>query len=82
MIQAPARLSARFGTLFDYAGVEDCTEHDLRHEATCQWVTMRRPDGHWTFSEIEVCKIMGWKDTRMMLRYASLRGSDLSSRMG
>ena len=77
-----ARLSARFRTLFDYAGVEDCTEHDLRHEATCQWVTMRRPDGHWTFSEIEVCKIMGWKDTRMMLRYASLRGSDLASRMG
>ena len=77
-----ARLSARFRTLFDYAVVEDCTEHDLRHEATCQWVTMRRPDGHWTFSEIEVCKIMGWKDTRMMLRYASLRGSDLASRMG
>jgi integrase len=76
------RLSARFRTLFAYAGVEDCTEHDLRHEATCQWVTMRRPDGHWTFSEIEVCKILGWKDTRMMLRYASLRGSDLASRMG
>lgn len=76
------RLSQRFATLFDNADVDDCMEHDLRHEATCQWVTMRRPDGHWTFSEIEVCKIMGWKDTRMMLRYASLRGSDLASRMG
>jgi len=76
------RLSQRFGTLFEYAGVADFTEHDLRHEATCEWVSMRQSNGHWTFSETEVCKMMGWKDTRMMLRYASLRGSDLSSRMG
>jgi integrase len=76
------RLSARFATLFAYAGVADFTEHDLRHEATCEWVSMRIPNGHWTFSETEVCKMMGWTDTRMMLRYASLRGSDLSSRMG
>jgi integrase len=74
-------LSQRFATLFDYAGVPDCTEHDLRHEATCRWVTLRDASGHWVFSETEVCKILGWSDTRMMLRYASLRGEDLSARL-
>lgn len=78
--RASGRLTARFRTLFDYAGVPDMTEHDLRHEATCRWVELRNASG-WVFSEIEVCKIMGWTDTRMMLRYASLRGADLASRL-
>ena len=82
MPKCSSRLSGRFKTLFDYAGVPDCTEHDLRHEATCRWVVLRNPAGHWVFSEIEVCKIMGWKRTDMMLRYASLRGEDLSARLG
>ena len=77
-----ARLSSRFATLFDYAGVPDFTEHDLRHEATCRWAVLRNPAGHWIFSETEICKIMGWKDANMMLRYASLRGEDLSARLG
>jgi integrase len=75
------RLSARFAKLFDYAGVTDMTEHDLRHEATCRWVLMRRPSGSWAFSDIEICRIMGWKDPRLMVRYASLRGEDLSARL-
>ena len=76
------RLSVRFGKLFEYAGVEDMSEHDLRHEATCRWVQMRDPKrGGWMFSEIEICRIMGWTDTKMMLRYASLRGEDLAARM-
>lgn len=79
---ATGRLSHRFATLFDFSKVEDFTEHDLRHEATCRWFTRRQPNGHWVFSEIEVCKIMGWSDTRMALRYASLRGEDLSARLG
>lgn len=79
---ATGRLSARFATLFDFAQVPDCTEHDLRHEATCRWVELRDPAGRWVFSEIEVCKIMGWSDFKMMLRYASLRGEDLSARLG
>lgn len=78
--RATARLSNRFTTLFEYAGVADFTEHDLRHEATCRWVELRHR-GHWVFSEIEVCRIMGWTDTRMMLRYASLRGEDLANRL-
>jgi len=81
MRRCGSRLSARFAGLFDYARVPDFTEHDLRHEATCRWVELRNERG-WVFSEIEVCKIMGWKDTKMMLRYASLRGEDLSARLG
>lgn len=75
------RLSQRFRTIFSYANCPDLTEHDMRHEATCRWVTMRAPGGGWLFSDIEVCKLMGWTDPRMMLRYASLRGEDLSSRL-
>ena len=76
------RLSARFGTLFAYAGVTDMTEHDLRHCATCMWFGLRDAGGRWVFSEIEICRIMGWSDTRMALRYASLRGEDLAARLG
>lgn len=75
------RLSARFAVLFDYAGIKDFTEHDLRHEATCRWVEMRSPRGGWAFTETEICRLMGWSDPRMLLRYASLRGEDLAARM-
>lgn len=76
-----SRLSHRFMVLFDYAGVPHFTEHDLRHEACCRWVMLRGKDGGWLFNEIEICKIMGWTDTKMMLRYASLRGEDLAGRL-
>ncbi len=76
------RLSARFATLFDYAQVPDCTEHDLRHCATCAWFELRDASGRWVFSEIEICRILGWSDTRMALRYASMRGEDLAARLG
>lgn len=77
-----ARLSARFAVLFDYAQVPAMTEHDLRHEATCRWVQMRAPRvGGWAFSDVEICRIMGWADTKMMVRYASLRGEDLAARL-
>lgn len=79
--KAQGRLTQRFSGLFDYARVEDFTEHDLRHEAACRWFELRNDRG-WVFSEVEVCRMMGWTDTRMALRYASLRGEDLSSRLG
>jgi integrase len=78
--KASSKLSRRFANLFDYAKVPGFTEHDMRHEAACRWFELRNDRG-WVFSEIEVCRIMGWKDTRMALRYASLRGEDLSSRL-
>jgi integrase len=74
------KLSRRFAGLFDYAKVNDFTEHDLRHEAACRWFELRNERG-WIFSEIEICRIMGWERTDMALRYASLRGEDLASRL-
>lgn len=78
--RAQLRLTARFKTLFAYAEVAECTEHDLRHEAACRWFTLKTDRG-WVFSELEICKIMGWSDPRMALRYLSLRGEDLSARL-
>lgn len=71
-----------FGRLFRSAGVENLTEHDLRHEACCRWFEMRDKDGRWMFSDVEICRVMGWSNYSMILRYASLRGSDLASRFG
>ena len=79
--KAGSKLSSRFKTLFEYANVMNFVEHDLRHEATCRWFDRRDPQGRWVLSEIEICRIMGWKDTRMALRYASIRGEDLASRL-
>ena len=78
---ATRRLSARFASLFRYAEVPAMTEHDLRHEATCRWVTLRDADGRWVFSDVEIARIMGWSNLAMMLRYASLRGEDLAARL-
>lgn len=75
--RASKRITVRFGTLFAYAGVEDLTEHDLRHEAACRWFELRKPDGSWALSDVEICRIMGWSDYSMILRYASLRGEDM-----
>lgn len=79
--KASKRLSRRFSKLFDYAGVGHLTEHDLRHEACCRWIELRNAEGRWVFSDVEVCRIMGWSSTAMMLRYASLRGEDLADRL-
>jgi integrase len=79
---ATRRLSARFRTLFDYAGAAGLTEHDLRHEATCRWFELRDAAGRWVFADVEVARIMGWSSLAMALRYASLRGEDLAARLG
>ena len=76
-----SRLTSRFRTLFDYAGVPDFTEHDLRHEATCRWATMRDASGRWMWSELEICKVMGWTKLEMFQRYASLRSEDFADRL-
>ncbi|RYF81147.1 MAG: hypothetical protein EOO29_11445 [Comamonadaceae bacterium] len=75
------RLTGRFKTLFAYADVPDFTEHDLRHEACCRWVSLKDKDGRWMFTDSEICRVMGWSDPRLMLRYMSLRGEDLSARL-
>lgn len=78
--RATSNLSRAFGRLFEYAQCEGLTEHDLRHEACCRWVELRNSRGSWMFSDTEICRILGWSDPRMMLRYASLRGTDLVAR--
>jgi integrase len=81
LARATSKLSVRFGNLFDYADVKGFTEHDLRHEATCRWFELKTPKGGWVFSDLEICKIMGWTSTKMALRYLSLRGEDLANRL-
>lgn len=76
---ASNRLSKRFAGLFEYARVPDFSAHDLRHEAACRWFERRRADGAWVFSDMAICKIMGWSDPKMALRYAALRGEDLAA---
>ena len=80
--RATASLSARFRTLFGYAQVPDFTEHDLRHEATVHWLLTRDTAGRWAFTEMEICRFMGWADPKMMLRYASVRGEQWAARLG
>lgn len=81
MKRATNQLTSRFRSLFRHVGIPDMKEHDLRHEACCRWFELRGKDGRWVFSDVEICKIMGWSDYSMVLRYASLRGEDLSSRL-
>ena len=78
LARTTSRVSSAFSSVLDHAGCADITEHDLRHEATCRWVLMRRADGAWLKSEVEIAKIMGWSSLAMFLRYASLRGEDLA----
>lgn len=75
------RLSSRFATTFEYAGCEDLTEHDLRHEATIRWMLMRDGSGRWLFRPEEVRRITGHENVQMFERYFSLRGSDLAERL-
>lgn len=69
-----------FGRTFRHARVPSFTEHDLRHEACCRWFELRGHDGRWVFSDVEICRILGWSDYSMVLRYASIRGEDMAAR--
>jgi len=76
------KLSAQFGRIFAYAGCEGLAEHDLRHEATCQWYELRAADNTWLYREQEIPRIMGWApNSKMPARYASFRAEDLAQRM-
>lgn len=75
------RLSQQFKRVFEYAGCDDLTEHDLRHEATCRWMMLRDDAGRWLFRPEEVRRITGHKSVQTFERYLSLRGSDLADRL-
>jgi len=42
---------------------------------------MRQPSGIWVSFDVEICRIMGWSGTDMMLTDASLRGEELAARL-
>lgn len=70
-----SRLSGQFGRLFDAAGCADLTFHDLRHEATSRLYERT------TLTDIQIAKITGHTDPKVLMRYANLRGSDLAARL-
>jgi len=66
------RLSGQFGRIFDAAGCGDFTFHDLRHEATSRLYERTR------LSDVQIAKVTGHSDTKVLMRYANLRGSELA----
>ena len=65
----------RWTTVANLAKCEDLHFHDLRHEATS------RIFERTTLNEIEISKITGHRDPRMLRRYANLRASNLAEKL-
>lgn len=70
-----SEVSRIFRKVFAEAEIVDLHFHDLRHEATCRLYERT------TLSDVLIAKITGHRNLRMLLRYASLRGSDLAARL-
>jgi integrase len=68
-------LSRQFARVFDAAGCGDLRFHDLRHEATSRLFERSK------LSDIEISRITGHKDPRVLRRYSNLRGSDLAAKL-
>lgn len=68
-------VSVAFSNFFHSAEANDLRFHDLRHEATCRLYEKT------SLSDVLIARITGHRDIRMLRRYASLRGSDLASRL-
>jgi integrase len=71
LIKTTSRVSRLFADTFAAAECIDLKFHDTRHEATCRLFL------YTTLDSFQIAKITGHKDPRMLLRYLSLRGSDL-----
>jgi integrase len=69
------RLSGQFGRIFDAAGCADFKSHDLRHEATSRLYEKT------SLSDVQIAKITGHSDTKVLMRYSNLRASDLAARL-
>ena len=74
--------SKLFKALFEHAKCVGLTTHDLRHEATCRWVLLKKDDGSYALTQDAVVKMMGWTSPSMIKRYLSLRGEDLAEMIG
>lgn len=69
------RLSQQWRRVFSAAQCDGLRFHDLRHEA------ISRLFERTNLSDIEIAKIVGHSSTKMLMRYANLRGSNLAARM-
>lgn len=70
-----SQLSRQWGMVFEYAKCEGLTFHCLRHEATSRLFERS------TLDAVEISRITGHRDPRMLRRYANLRGSSLADRL-
>lgn len=68
-------LSKLYIDIFTQAGADGLKFHDCRHEATSRLFERTR------LSETQIMKITGHRSQRMLMRYANLRGSDLSDQL-
>lgn len=69
------RLSQQWRRIFSAARCDGLHFHDLRHEATSRLFERTQ------LSDVEIAKITGHSSTKMLMRYANLRGSDLAGKM-
>ncbi|MFK7089305.1 site-specific integrase [Chromobacterium violaceum] len=70
-----ALLSRQFARTFEAAECGDIRFHDLRHEATCRFFLKTK------LSDLQIAKITGHRDPKMLARYANLRGSELADQL-
>ena len=75
LVKTTSLLSRQFSRVFDAAGCPDFRFHDLRHEATSRLFERTR------LSDIQISRITGHKDPRVLRRYSNLRGSDLAAQL-
>lgn len=67
-----ATLSQYFSRVIRKAGCVGLHFHDLRAEATCRLFERTR------LSDLQIARITGHRDPRVLMKYARLRGSDLA----
>lgn len=70
-----SKLSRQFARIFCAAGCPDVRFHDVRHEATSRFYERTQ------LSDLEIAKITGHKDPKVLMRYANLRGSNLAGKL-
>jgi integrase len=73
-------VSTYFGRVFNHAGCGHFNFHDTRSEAICRLVLYTPPDGI-KLTDVQVSRITGHRDLKMLRRYMRLRGSELSKFM-
>lgn len=73
--RASSKLSGRWRTVANLAKCEDLHFHDLRHEATSRLFERT------TLTDVQISRITGHRDPRMLRRYSNLRASDLAERL-